>query len=68
MNIAEDWNIEKKMKKRKAASLLVKMLDQNNTDLLIIALVFLKKLSVFAENKDEMYQENIIPKLGRFLN
>jgi hypothetical protein len=54
LNLAEDFQIENKMKKRKISVYLVKMLDRNNMDLLIISLVFLKKLSVFSENKDQM--------------
>lgn len=54
LNLAEDFQIENKMKKRKISVYLVKMLDRNNLDLLIISLVFLKKLSIFSENKDQM--------------
>jgi hypothetical protein len=54
LNLAEDSSIERKMKKRKIVTYLVRMLERNNKDLLIISLVFLKKLSIFGENKDQM--------------
>lgn len=55
------------MMKRKIVSYLVKMLERNNIFLLIIIANFLKKLSVFDENKEAMKTEDIIPKLKRFL-
>jgi len=57
--LAEDFSIEKKMKKRfifykfrKIVSLLVKMLERNDFHLLIIALLFLRKLSIVGDNKN----------------
>lgn len=43
------------------------MLDRNNPDLLFIVLNFLKKLSIFGENKAEMKDHGIIEKLSRFI-
>lgn len=43
------------------------MLDRNNPDLLFIVLNFLKKLSIFGENKTEMKELGIIDKLTRFI-
>lgn len=43
------------------------MLDRNNPDLLFIVLNFLKKLSIFGENKVEMKENNIVDKLNRFI-
>ena len=43
------------------------MLERNNPDLLFIVLNFLKKLSIFGENKNEMKECGIIEKLNRFL-
>jgi hypothetical protein len=43
------------------------MLDRNNPDLLFIVLNFLKKLSIFGENKNEMKDLGIIEKLTRFI-
>jgi hypothetical protein len=54
LNLAEDLQIERKMKNRQVIGLLICMLDRNNPDLLFIVLNFLKKLSIFGENKTEM--------------
>lgn len=43
------------------------MLERNNPDLLFIVLNFLKKLSIFGENKNEMREQGIIEKLNRFI-
>jgi hypothetical protein len=43
------------------------MIERNNPDLLFIVLNFLKKLSIFGENKNEMKEQNIIEKLNRFI-
>eukprot|EP00743_Colponemidia_sp_Colp-15_P004208 GILK01004540.1.p1 GENE.GILK01004540.1~~GILK01004540.1.p1 ORF type:complete len:755 (+),score=181.94 GILK01004540.1:116-2380(+) len=67
LNLAEDWITERKMKKRKIVELLVNMLDRNNADLLTLVVTFLKKLSIFGENKDEMAKCGIIEKLVRFI-
>lgn len=42
------------MKNRSIIGLLVTMMDRNNPDLLFIVLNFLKKLSIFGDNKTEM--------------
>lgn len=68
MNLAEDIQIERKMKKKNVISMLASMLDRDNLKLLEVAVAFLKKLSVFAENKNQMHQkEGVIEKLSRFL-
>lgn len=54
LNLAEDLQIERKMKNRSIIGLLVTMMDRNNPDLLFIVLNFLKKLSIFGDNKTEM--------------
>lgn len=51
LNMAEDPAIEKKMKKRKIISFLLRMLERNDFHLLIVSLLFLKKLSIVGENK-----------------
>ena len=43
------------------------MMERNNPDLLFIVLNFLKKLSIFGENKNEMKDLGIIEKLNRFI-
>ena len=54
LHLAEDMAIEKKMKKHNIVKNLVAVLDADNVDLLSVVLVFLKKLSIIKENKDEM--------------
>ena len=68
LNLAEDLQIERKIKKRHIISYLVKMLDRDNIALLELIFKFLKKLSIFSENKNEMYQqENLVQHLQRFV-
>ncbi|KAL2918660.1 hypothetical protein HK105_201494 [Polyrhizophydium stewartii] len=54
LNLAEDLSIEVKMIKRDIVKYLINMLDRKTPELLILVVTFLKKLSVFRENKDEM--------------
>lgn len=54
MHLAEDMAIEKKMKKHNIVQNLVAVLDADNSDLISVVLLFLKKLSIIKENKDEM--------------
>lgn len=67
LNLAEDLQIERKMRNRGTISLLVSMLERNNPDLLFIVLNFLKKLSIFGDNKTEMKEAGIIEKINRFI-
>ena len=54
LNIAEDTRVELKMRNKNLIPMLIKMLERNNEELLILIVSFLKKLSIFAENKDDM--------------
>mmetsp|Transcript_51983 Transcript_51983/g.121931 ORF Transcript_51983/g.121931 Transcript_51983/m.121931 type:complete len:793 (+) Transcript_51983:58-2436(+) len=54
LNLAEEISIEKKMVNRKMPTLLLQLLDRSQEDLLLGVLTFLKKLSVFEENKDQI--------------
>lgn len=55
LNIAENaMDVERKMRKKNVIGMLIKTLDRTNTDLLILVITFLKKLSIFRENKDLM--------------
>ena len=54
LNLAEDAKVEMKMKNKGIASMLVQLLERDNVDLLILVVSFLKKLSIFMENKAEM--------------
>lgn len=67
LNLAEDLQIERKMKNRQIISQLMAMLDRNNPDLLFIVLNFLKKLSIFGDNKNEMKERGLATKLVRFI-
>lgn len=67
LNLAEDLQIERKMKNRQIIASLLAMLDRNNPDLLFIVLNFLKKLSIFGDNKNEMKDQGVIDKLNRFI-
>eukprot|EP00798_Chlamydomonas_sp_ICE-L_P013630 gene13630-19508_t len=67
LNLAEDVNIERKMKKKNIAVFLVKMLERSNVELLILSTTFLKKLSIYRENKDKMGECGIVEKLCKFV-
>ena len=67
LNLAEDTAIERKMKKRNIVAYLAKALDRQNVELLILAVTFLKKLSVFRENKDAMLAHGVVARLSRFV-
>lgn len=58
LNLAEDIKVEMKMVNKKIISLLIQALSRNNPDLLILVVSFLKKLSVFIENKNQMVNLN----------
>jgi Kinesin-associated protein (KAP) len=54
LNLAESVAVERKMKKKNIVQHLLCMLDRSNIELLILAVTFLKKLSIYRENKDQM--------------
>ena len=54
LNLAEDLKVEMKMKNKSIIPMLVRTLDRNNHELLILVVSFLKKLSIFVENKNDM--------------
>lgn len=68
MSMAEDPSIENKMRKRKIITFLLRMLERNNFYLLIVTLLFLKKMSIVNECKQQMVEENCIRKLKRFFS
>lgn len=63
LNLAEEISIEKKMVNRKMPLLLVQLLDRTHEDLLLVALQFLKKLSVFEENKEQISTPDTLARL-----
>ena len=55
LNLAEDTRVEVKMKNKGIVGLLIKALEtRTNADLILLVISFLKKLSIFLENKNEM--------------
>lgn len=67
LNIAENVKLEEKMRKKNIVKMLLKALERQNFDLLVLVVTFLKKLSIVRDNKDEMYELNIVEKLPRLL-
>jgi len=67
LNLSEDIKVEEKMKRRGATSLLVQLLGRSNDELLILVISFLKKLSLYGENKDAMVGSSIIEKITPLL-
>ncbi|XP_053694535.1 kinesin-associated protein 3 isoform X2 [Sabethes cyaneus] len=67
LNIAENVKLEEKMRKKNIVKMLLKALERQNFDLLVLVVTFLKKLSIVRDNKDEMYELNIVDKLPRLL-
>jgi DUF1009 family protein len=67
LNLAEDVSVERKMKKKNVTVYLVKMLDRANVELLILAVTFLKKLSIYRENTGKMAACGAVEKLVRFV-
>ena len=47
LNLAEDMKVEVKMKNKNIVELLIKLLSRNNSELLILVVSFLKKLSIY---------------------
>lgn len=65
LNMAENVKLEEKMRRKNIVKMLVKALDRQNIDLLMLVSTFLKKLSIVGDNKDEMSALNIVTKLPR---
>lgn len=67
LNIAEDLSLEKRMCSKGLVEYLSALLDRPNPDLLMLATTFLRKLSLFAENKDSMGKQKVIPRCVKLL-
>ncbi|XP_069823490.1 kinesin-associated protein 3 isoform X2 [Dendropsophus ebraccatus] len=67
LNLAEDTRTELKMRNKNIVHMLVKALDRDNFELLILVVSFLKKLSIFLENKNDMAEMDIIEKLCKMV-
>lgn len=57
LNLAEDTRTELKMRNKNIVGLLVKVLDRDDEELLVLVVSFLKKLSIFLENKNDMVRD-----------
>lgn len=67
LNIAEDTKVEMKMVNRGIIQLLIRSLDRELPELLILVISFLKKLSIFVENKNEMMEHCIAEKIAHLV-
>lgn len=63
MNLAEEISIERKIVSRKMPQLLVQCLDRDYEDLLQTTSMFLKKLSIFEENKARIAVPEVLQRL-----
>uniref|UniRef100_A0A3Q4BNN2 Uncharacterized protein n=1 Tax=Mola mola TaxID=94237 RepID=A0A3Q4BNN2_MOLML len=68
LNLAEDTRTELKMRNKNIVHILVKILDWEDKELLLVAISFLKKLSIFLENKNDMAETFAVEKLARLLS
>jgi len=57
LNLAEDTRTELKMRNKNIVHMLVKILERDGEEVLVLAVTFLKKLSIFLENKNDMVRE-----------
>lgn len=67
LNVAENVKLEEKMRRKHIVQMLVRALDRQNVDLLLLVVTFLKKLSIVRDNKDEMLALDAVEKLPRLL-
>nr|XP_029489142.1 kinesin-associated protein 3 isoform X1 [Oncorhynchus nerka] len=67
LNLAEDTRTELKMRNKNIVHMLVKTLDREDEELLVLVVSFLKKLSIFLENKNDMAETHAVEKLARLL-
>jgi Kinesin-associated protein (KAP) len=68
LNIAENVKLEEKMRRKNIIGMLVKAVERQNIDLLVLIVTFLKKLSIVRDNKDEMHELMIVDKLPMLLH
>lgn len=67
INLAEDVVVQRKMIKKQLIESLMSMLDRNYSDLLILVVTFLKKLSIYEENKESLKALNVVSRVSRFI-
>jgi len=68
LNLAENTRIEEKMRKRNISRMLMAMLERPSLDLVHLCAKFLKKLSIFKENKDDMIDIGLIEVIVKVLD
>uniref|UniRef100_A0A672SWK9 Kinesin-associated protein 3b n=1 Tax=Sinocyclocheilus grahami TaxID=75366 RepID=A0A672SWK9_SINGR len=68
LNLSEDTRTELKMRNKNIVHLLVKSLERDNEELLVLVVCFLKKLSIFLENKNDMAEMDTVKKLARLVS
>ncbi|WIA44517.1 hypothetical protein OEZ86_007256 [Tetradesmus obliquus] len=54
LHLAEDHSVQRKMRKKDIVGLLAALLSRPHAELLLLAVSFLRRLCVFAENKDRL--------------
>ena len=59
LNLAEEPAIERKMCKRGIVGYLASMLTRQNMELVVLVLIFLKKLAIFKENVPDLKQHKV---------
>lgn len=67
LNITEDAKVEMKVVNRGVIPLLIKCLHRELPALLIVVVSFLKKLSIYIENKTEMEENNITENIAHLV-
>ena len=68
LNLAEDTRIQMKMTAKGLIQNLMTFLERENPELLILVVAFLKRLSIFAENKNRMKEEDIVKTLASLVH
>ncbi|KAK5607076.1 Kinesin-associated protein 3 [Crenichthys baileyi] len=67
LNLAEDTRTELKMRNKNIVGLLVRVLERDDEELLVLVISFLKKLSIFLENKNDMAELDTVERLARLV-
>ncbi|WIA24018.1 hypothetical protein OEZ85_013641 [Tetradesmus obliquus] len=68
LHLAEDPSVQRKMRKKDIVGLLAALLSRPHAELLLLAVGFLRRLCVFAENKDRLAAiPGVVPQLVALL-
>lgn len=60
LNLAEDTHTELKMRNKNIVHMLVKTVDREDNELLLVVITFLKKHSIFLECKNDNGKQEIL--------